>query len=129
LENNALRTQQYQSTIADRSTSTVNYLKTNVVRTQPHQSFVASGNVASGYYIVFGSFVERNNAENFLTRLQSQFSNVVDIGNDNIFGMYRTGIGPYKTKEDAMAQKPADMKNWILKVETTPNSRLVAYFH
>ena len=127
-ENNTVKTQQYQPAVANRSTPTVDYSKKNVVKTQQPQTSVASGNVANGYYIVFGSFVERNNAERFLTRLKSQFSNVVDIGNDNIFGMYRTGIGPFKTKEEAIAKRPTDMKNWVLKVETIPNTRLVAYY-
>jgi hypothetical protein len=127
-ENNAVKTQQYQSSVADKNATTGHYSRNNVVKTQQSQPFAASGNVASGYYIVFGSFVERNNAEKFLTRLKSQFSNVVDIGNNNIFGMYRTGIGPYKTKEEAIAKRPTDMKNWILKVETIPNTKLVAYY-
>jgi len=86
-----------------------------------------SKNAPDGYYVVFGSFIERNNAERFLGRLQTRFPNVVDIGNDNIFGMYRTGIGPYKTKEEAIAQRPHDMKNWVLRIETI-NTRIVAYF-
>jgi len=88
----------------------------------------ANKNVTDGYYIVFGSFIERGNAERFISKLRTQFSNVVDIGNDNTFGMYRTGIGPYKTKEEAIAHRPTDMKNWILRVETIPNTRMVKIF-
>ena len=87
----------------------------------------ANKNVTEGYYVVFGSFVERDNAVRFLARLQTRFSNVVDIGNDNVFGMYRTGIGPYATKEEAVSKRPSDMKNWVLRIETIPNTRLVAY--
>jgi hypothetical protein len=97
---------------------------TSTTRNQP---LIYQGNVNSGYYIIFGSFVERNNAERFLTKLRKQYPNVVDLGNNNMFGMYRTGIGPYKTKEEALAHRPTDAKNWVFRVETIPNT-LVAYF-
>jgi DNA repair exonuclease SbcCD ATPase subunit len=93
-----------------------------------NQPITYQGNVSSGYYIIFGSFIERSNAEKFLDRLQRQYVNVIDLGNDNIFGMYRTGIGPYKTKEEAIANRPTNARNWVLRVETIPNTKLVAYF-
>jgi DNA repair exonuclease SbcCD ATPase subunit len=93
-----------------------------------NQSMIFQRNVSSGYYIVFGSFIERNNAEKFLAKLRNRYTNVVDLGNDNIFGMYRTGIGPYRTKEEAVAQRPTEAKNWVLRVETVPNTKLIAYF-
>ena len=91
--------------------------------------YISKGeNINSGYYIVFGSFKERNNAEKFLTKLERRYANVVDIGNENIFGMYRAGIGPYYSKEDAVSKRPTDVKNWILRVETDPITGAIAYF-
>jgi hypothetical protein len=107
-----------QSTTPRRSTA-------STTRNQP---LIYQGNVSSGYYIIFGSFIERNNAERFLTKLTKRYVNVIDLGNDNVFGMYRTGIGPYKTKEEALANRPTDARNWILRVETVPNTKLIAYF-
>jgi chromosome segregation ATPase len=107
-----------QSTTAQRSSST----------TARNQPMITQANITSGYYIIFGSFIERNNAERFLAKLEKKYPNVIDLGNENIFGMYRTGIGPYRTKEEAIANRPTDAKNWVLRVETVPNTRLVAYF-
>jgi len=42
--------------------------------------------------------------------------------------MYRTGIGPYTSKEVAVAQRPSNMRNWVLKVDAIPNTRLMAYY-
>lgn len=97
---------------------------TSTSRSQP---LIYQGNINSGYYIIFGSFIERNNAERFLAKLKRKYPNVADLGNNNMFGMYRTGIGPYNTKEEALANRPTDAKNWVYRVETIPNT-LVAYF-
>jgi len=72
------------------------------------------------YYIVFGSFIKRNDATKLLSKLQKQYSNAVDIGNENVFGMYRIGIGPYTTKQEAIVQRPTNAESWILKVEPVP---------
>jgi len=128
------------STQKSTSTTTQGYTQTQPRSTSGNQASTSSqntrvtygyqpvnGNVTTGYYVVFGSFIDRNNATKFLSKLQTRFSNVMDIGNDNEFGMYRTGIGPYVTKEEALAQRPTDMKNWVLRVETIPNTRMLAY--
>ena len=87
-------------------------------------------NVTSGYYIIFGSFIIRENADRFLSKLEREYSNVVDIGNENIFGMYRTGIGPYSTKSDALSKRPnpADVKNWILRIDFDNYTGAIVYF-
>jgi hypothetical protein len=115
-----------QTTARQSGTSTPSSDKTLAQNTRISYGY-QTGNVSAGYYIVFGSFIERSNAVRFLDKLRLRFPNVVDIGNDNMFDMYRTGIGPYTTKEEAVAQRPTDMKNWILRVEPVTNTRLVAY--
>ncbi len=92
------------------------------------QLVVTPEDVSSGYYVVFGSFAERNNADRFLAKLKRKYNNVTDLGNDNAYGMYRTGIGPYKTKEEAANQRPTDARSWLLRVETLPNTKILAYF-
>jgi hypothetical protein len=98
-----------------------------IAQKQGTKEALYQGNVNAGYYVIFGSFMERNNAENFLYKLRQQYSNVVDMGNDNIFDMYRTGTGPYLTKEEALASRPTAKRSWVLRVETMPNSGQIAY--
>jgi cell division protein FtsN len=110
------------STQTRTQTSTGNQSTTAQTRSQTTESssnskyIVPFANVDAGFYVVFGSFRERRNAERMLAILSNQYSNVVDIGNNNVFGMYRTGIGPYKTREDAASRKPKGVRTWILRI-------------
>jgi len=79
------------------------------------KAIVPTANVIAGYYVVFGSFKEIGNAERKLVKLQKHYSNVVVMGNDNPSGMYRATIGPYKTKGEAEAQAPKNVKVWVLR--------------
>jgi hypothetical protein len=96
------------------STAT-NYQSTTSQSHSNNSQFTPSSNVIVNYYIVFGSFKEKSNAERELSKLQKQYSNVVVMGKDNSSGMYRTVIGPYKTKAEAEAKKPKNIETWILK--------------
>ena len=78
---------------------------------------IVAEQASSGYYIVFGSFAKKNNAEEFFTVLNKKYSNVVAIGNDNERNMYRIGIGPYASMKEATMQRPPQPESWILKVE------------
>jgi hypothetical protein len=124
--------QQNQQTTTRRSQSSsrqdLTQIKQEIAQKSMSKEALYQGGVNSGYYVIFGSFIERDNANRFLNRLRRNHSNVVDLGNDNIFGMYRTGVGPYRTKEEAVAQRPTGVKSWVLKVETMPNTRQIAYF-
>jgi len=104
-----------------RTQTTNNQSTTSQTRTQTsassnnNKSIVPFANVDAGIYVVFGSFKEKKNAEKMLSKLRKQYPNVVAMGNDNPVGMYRVAIGPYKTKEEAIAKKPQDIETWILK--------------
>lgn len=87
----------------------------NVKSTSVSQT-VDKKNAIKGYYVVLGSFKEKNDAIKFFSKLQKQYSNAVDMENDNENGMFRIGIGPYTTKEEAATQKPVNKNSWILKL-------------
>jgi len=76
--------------------------------------FIDTGNLILVYYLILGSFAKINEAEKFQSKLKKHYPNAVNIGNENIYGMYRVGIGPYTTKEEAMAQKSSYTDSWVL---------------
>jgi chromosome segregation ATPase len=97
------------------STSTQTRSQTSESLNNNNKSIIPFANVDAGIYVVFGSFKEKKNAERMLSKLRKQYSNAVAMGNDSPVGMYRIAIGPYKTKEEAIAKKPQDVETWILR--------------
>ena len=83
-----------------------------------------AGNVAPGYYIILGSFREKSNAERYFLKVQKQYSKSVILYDNTL---YLTALGPYATTEDANAQKPTDIKSWILRVGNNSSIKLTAH--
>jgi nucleoid DNA-binding protein/cell division septation protein DedD len=66
------------------------------------------------YYVILGSFQDKNNAQIFLTKKQKEYTNVVDLGKGQNSELYLIGIGPYtKTEAEKLIQN--DVKGWVLK--------------
>ena len=83
--------------------------------TEP-KSAIEKQNVAKsgGYYVVIGSFRESMNAENFLKEKQSEYPNVVNIGQGKTSQLYMIAIGPY-TQQEAQQQIENGVNGWLLK--------------
>jgi nucleoid DNA-binding protein/cell division septation protein DedD len=66
------------------------------------------------WYLVLGSFEEKTNAEAFLLDKQSEYPNVVNLGQGKTSGMYLIAIGPY-TQQEAQQQLNKGIKAWLFK--------------
>ena len=69
---------------------------------------------AGNYYVVIGSFKENANAETFLAKKQSEYSNVVNLGLGKSSQLYLIAIGPY-SQDEAKRQIDNGVKGWVLK--------------
>ena len=106
------------ATQKDKPTQNAIHVSDNQLKTTVQTPSVVQP-VTIGYYIIFGSFKDKDNAERFYNDLKKQYPNL-SIINDNDF--YMIGIGPYTNKEKAFAEKPAG-NSWIKKIGTDSSNR------
>jgi nucleoid DNA-binding protein len=72
------------------------------------QNVVPNGN----FYVVLGCFEEISNADAFLLYKQSEYSNVVNLGQGET-GLYMIAIGPY-TRREAQKQINYNGRGWLI---------------
>jgi len=107
--------QQKQLTIHNKDENdTVIMQKYVSTQTMPsYNQIISTKRADTVYYIILGSFMKKRESEQYLAKIQKQYANAVILGNENTSNMYRVGMGPYATKEEAISKRPTNMRSWI----------------